>query len=152
RMIESPRIGDLVAPALRRLLMLAAAHGAGEPALHAAHTARALMDTVDTEEHASWERFEASRWSERQGKRHEVVGVLGALWAREVPAEVASVLRWASEVGMGKGSAMGLGQLAVELEPAPVERAAVAAPRVVAVDDERPAPVRLDPSRLSPEA
>lgn len=151
RLIDSPRVGDLIAPALRRLMMLAAAHGAGEPATHAAATARALAGTVGPEEHAIWERFEASRWSERQRKRHEVVGVLGGLWAREVPSAVASVLTWASEVGMGKGSAMGLGHLAVELEPSPVEHVAVAAPRVAAMDEERPAPVRLDPSRFSSE-
>lgn len=148
RLIATPKPRDFVGPALRRLVALAAAHGGGEPAIHVADRAEELASTIEEGSAESWERFEATRWSERQGRRHEVVGTRGGFWASWVSASVASLLAWAGEVGVGKGTAMGLGQIEVRAaEPASSSKQALdptsetsprsAAPRT------RPAPVRI---------
>lgn len=110
-----PRLRNLVKPALGRLMALAEAHGRGRPALELEETAEALTATLDGRDLVGWEPFETSRWSERQRQHHEVAGLCGELWAPSVAAPVATLLTWASEVGIGKSTAMGLGQIDVEL-------------------------------------
>lgn len=143
RTISTPRLTDLIASSLRRLVALSAVRGGGVPGVRLDELTTALGADVRNAV-ASWERFDTTRWSERQQRRHGVEGVVGEIWVPDVSAELASLLTWAAGVGLGKGTAMGLGRVEVTVVPARAEEVEVhelepTAPDPIAPD--HPAPI-----------
>lgn len=115
RLRRAPRTEDLVGAALRRLACLAAARGAGAVDLHVADLGERLASRAGAAI-GRWEPFRTERWSSRQGRRHVVTGALGELWLAEAGPAAAPLL-WAASVGIGKGTAMGLGAIDVRWIP-----------------------------------
>lgn len=112
---RTPTFERIVDASLRRLVALAAHRGGGEPEVHVNDLGRSLSAGAGPVV-ARWEAFSTKRWSERQRRRHEVEGVLGELSCEDAGAAT-TILLAAAEVGVGKGTAMGMGCIEIEHWP-----------------------------------
>lgn len=102
-----PRFEDLVGASARRLVAMAAFHGAGEPDLHVSELVQAATRHRARIE-AVWEPFRVERYSARQRKWHPMDGHLGEMRVDE-PGDFAPLLVAAAPFGVGKGTSFGFG-------------------------------------------
>lgn len=117
--LREPELLDVVLAAARRLLAIAATWGEVDEVPHLGQVAQRACAPWELVE-ADWKPFDARRWSSRQQRRHPVSGVLGharykvRMGARgEDVALAATLLQRAALVGIGKGTALGLGAISV---------------------------------------
>lgn len=110
--VQAPSWEQLVEAAVRRVLILQSWFGASAPSIDFEQlAARAGSDCRRAS--TQWERFRVARWSERQQQRHQMVAVLGGASAEGELGPWARVLEEAARVGIGKGTALGFGHIAV---------------------------------------
>ena len=108
-----PRFEDLVAACARRVLVLASLHGTTSLPEIRIDSLRERARTHTTRIESVWMPFRAERWSSRQKRRHPVEGYLGHMEV-SVPGAFVGWLEAAALVGVGKGTALGLGHMELE--------------------------------------
>lgn len=115
-LVACPTAADLVLAAARRLVGLAWTYG--EPV-------EAELQELKRETSADlaggvagdWSQVRGERWSERQRRRHPVEGVMGVLAMPPRIERYLPLITRALRFGVGKGTALGLGQLELIVAP-----------------------------------
>lgn len=112
QLVAEPDPIDLALAALRRVISLRFAFDAAIEEFHLGDFADALTREIEPA-HAEWHHFRSERWSSRQGKAHQVDGVLGTATFHGEVTPLAQLLTRAEPFGIGKGTALGLGSFVV---------------------------------------
>lgn len=113
-LVARPIAVDLVVAAARRLVALAWVYGE-PPDLDLRELERAAVADLTGAPVGDWHERLGERWSERQRRRHPVRGVLGSIPLAPTAAPYIELLAQALRFGLGKGTALGLGQLDLTL-------------------------------------
>jgi hypothetical protein len=110
---SAPAFSDWVRASARRLAAIQAYWSDIVPNVHVEQLAKLASGvTVGS---VDWLRFETTRYSSRQRRHHPLEGILGTATYSGPVGPFVPLLVAASRYGVGKGIALGLGQLEVDV-------------------------------------